>query len=70
MPIDKDKVKNSLDSFEAGEYKDSEEELKDQIRKSVKGHLKNKLGLSGEPDGTESEEEEYDFGDDIEIIKK
>ena len=58
MPVDKDKIKNSLDSFEEGDYKDSEEELKDQIRKSVKGHLKNKLGLDGNPDGSESEEEE------------
>ncbi len=53
--IDQDKVKDALDKFEQGEYVDSEEEIKDQVRKSVKSHLKNKLGLDGETNGEEPE---------------
>mgnify|MGYP000568356687 CR=1 FL=1 len=64
--VDKEKVKNALDNFENGEYLDSEEELKNQIRTKVKSHVKDKLGLDHNLDSTDQDSENSNDSEEFE----
>lgn len=53
MAMDKDKIKQALDSFENDNYTDSRDILSKEIRKAKNDFLKDKLGLKNEIDGEE-----------------
>ena len=56
--VDKEKVKDALDSFENDEFTKAADTLKGEIKSSVNTFLKDKLELKNDPIEIEKDDEE------------